>query len=315
MDKFKESAVIKDAGSGNLAHSLMLVSADVFALERFAKVLAQTLMCEADEKPCGVCVECRKIEHNNNVDVIEFPRNNKVINSAEIAELMELAYVSPYASDKKIFILKDASSIDIGMQNKLLKTLEEPPFNTYFLLLVTDDSKILPTIKSRCRSVFLSNIDASVILEELSKLGIEGNKAQEIVNYCSGNCSLALKYAQNDDFFKMVDLANDLIKNYRKSSQMLTYATKLYAIGDKFDEFLTIFLKNCSDAVKILCGEVVESGTAQILSKEFSVNALVEIVKGCNLIVEKKTRYCNNNAIVDSFLLMILEVRHKWPVM
>lgn len=311
---FINSAIYRDAVSQNIANSVMLISPDKYALDVYATNLASTLMCEGASKPCGVCPECIKIAHKNSVDVHFFPRTNKIINSSEIADILDICYQAPYASDKKILVLRDANLIDVNMQNKLLKTLEEPPQNTYFLLLVTEDNKVLPTIKSRCRKWHLPSIAPAEIMQELEALGICPAEQRQIVAYAGGNCSLAINYAQNKEFGELVRFTQDLLKNFRKSYQMVDFATKLYKMNDNFEEFLTILLKNCSDAVRVLAGQVVDNPTAFVLARDFSVDALCALVKNCGDFVEKRARNCNYNALVDSFLFMILEVRHKWPV-
>lgn len=311
---FINSAIYRDAINGSLAQSVMLISADKYALSTFAEYLVSTLMCEGSTPPCGECGECQKIKHKNHVDVQVYPKSNKTINSSEIAEILEQCYQAPYASDKKIFVLNDANSIEVNMQNKLLKTLEEPPKDTYFLLLVTEDNNILPTIKSRCRKWHLPVIGSAEILGELDTLSIDDTKKYQVLNYCGGNCSLAREYAGSSEFIQIVQFTQDLFKNFRKSSQMINYATKAYGFADNFEDFITIFLKNCSDAVRVWCGETVDNPLAPLIAKEFSVNCLVAMVKNCGAFVEKRNRNCNFNGLIDSFLFMILEERHKWPV-
>lgn len=314
LANFRESAVYRDAVSGTLAQSVMLISADKYALSTYADYIISTLMCDGADKPCGVCAECIKIKHKNNVDVQYFPRANKTINSGEIADLLDLCYQAPYSSDKKIFVLNDANNIDVNMQNKLLKTLEEPPKDTYFLLLVTEDNKVLPTIKSRCRKWYLPPIAPEEIAGELDNINIDAQLKRQVVSYCGGNCSLAMQYANSSDFGEIVGFVQDLLKNFRKSTQMIDYATKLYKLNDNFEEFLTVLLKNFNDAVRVWSGQTVDNPVAHVVAKEFSVDAVAEIVHQCGYFVEKRVRNCNYNGLVDSFLFMILEVRHKWPV-
>ena len=313
-DDFINTPLRNDAVLGTLSHSVMLISRDTYALKESAKLLAQTLMCQEENKPCSFCAECMKIEHNNNVDVMNFPQNNKVINSAEIANIIDLSYQAPYASDKKIFILNNIDSVDVGMQNKLLKTLEEPPKNTYFILLATSDNNILQTIKSRCRMVYLPPVDAGTLTQILSARQVDLDKQKLILHYAEGNCSLALNYAESDDFLSLVSLASEILGEFRKSSQMLDYAFKLYKIGDKFEDFLSIFLKDCADAVKFLTLGKTSTLIAQKIACEFSVDALAQLVKNVGDFVERKRKNCNFNALIDEFLFMILEVRHKWPI-
>jgi len=292
----------------------MLISPDKYALSNFGNYLAMTLMCEGTDKPCFECGECHKILHHNHVDVQYYPKSNKTINSGEIADMLDKCFQAPYSADRKIFVLNDANLIDAGMQNKLLKTLEEPPKDTYFILLVTEDNNILPTIKSRCRKWRLPVICGEEITEELSRFTLNERERERVLEYCGGNCSLAIQYASSESFFEMVDFVEKMLVEFRRSSQMLDFSSVMYKYNDNFDEFLTIFLKNCNDAVRLLGAQTVTNPVAKIVVRDFSVDALVHMVAGCRDFVEKRQRNCNFNTIVDSFLFMILEVRHKWPI-
>ncbi len=311
---FRASAIYRDAKDRSIAQSIMLISADRYALKNFAEYLTLTLMCDGEDKPCFECAECQKILHRNHVDVQYYPKTNKVINSGEIADLLDNCFQAPYSADRKIFILNNANSIDAGMQNKLLKTLEEPPKDTYFILLVTEDSSVLPTIKSRCRKWCLPEIGAEEIDTELNKLNIAPALKQTILMHCGGNCSQAVDFANSESFASTVDFVRDLMTNFRKSSQMIDYASKMYKFNDNFEEFLAIFERNCHDAISLLGGQVVSNPLARDIVRSFSVDAITNMVFECSKFVEKRQRNCNFNTIVDSFLFMILEVKHKWPI-
>ncbi len=314
LSSFKSSAVSHDIQAGKLSHSVLLLSPDTFALDEFAKNMIMALMCEQDDKPCGVCEACRKVQHNNNVDVLYYPKENKVLNSAEIENLIDEVYSAPYESDRKVFVIKNANQIDQTQQNKLLKTLEEPPSKTYFILIATEDSNILQTIKSRCRIVRVPQLTESEILSVLKDNNVPDNIATLAFSYCDGSCSQALKYATNEHFAEIVALTENILSNFRKSWQMLDFASKLYSYNENFEEVLDVFLNICARAVAILCGSGKVDKIATEVAQSFSVDALVALNRGCLNLIEQRKRNCNFNSIVDEFLFMILEVRHKYPV-
>lgn len=312
---FRESAICKDINNSKLSHSVLLVSPDTYALEYYAKLLAKALMCVGENKPCGECSECRKVEHGNNVDVLYYPKTAKALGSAEISELLEKVYTAPYESNQQVFVINNANGIDKGMQNKLLKSLEEPPQGTYFVLCATEDNNILPTIKSRCRIVRVPAVDNDEIMKVLSKKGVDSDTAALALRLCDGSCSAAIKYALNPNFKGTVALVEDIFRNFRKSWQMLDYSSKLSAYNENFEEVIDIFLNICARAVALLCGKNAGDKLALEVVQNFSADALVNLNIECNKIIKKRRSNCNFNSIVDGFLFMILEVRHKWPIM
>ncbi len=314
IQKFRQHPVCHDIKNGKLSHSLILISPDSYALEQFSKNLVMALMCESENKPCGECEGCKKVMHNNNVDVLYYPRSNKTVNSAEIEDLITNVYTAPYEADKKVFVINNANNIDAIQQNKLLKTLEEPPHNTYFILIATDTSNILQTIKSRCRQVVVPNFTGSEILQVLEKNGVAPDTARTVLNYCDKSCSQALKYALNENFSEIVGLVESLFRDFRKSWQMLDFASKLYNYNENFEEVLDVYLNICARALAVLIGGEGDK-IAKLVAQEFSLDAIINLNDVVLKIVEERKRNCNFNSIVDGFLFKILEVRHKWPVL
>jgi DNA polymerase-3 subunit delta' len=78
--------------------------------------------------------------------------------SEEVNELIEESYLKPIEGDKKIFIVNRAESINHVAQNKLLKTLEEPPKGVHIIMGATNEHALLPTIKSRVKKYIFSTI-------------------------------------------------------------------------------------------------------------------------------------------------------------
>ena len=72
----------------DLTHSIMVLSADEYALKEYSLYLAKVLMCES-ETPCNNCVQCQKIEHNNHADVMIHPREKESIAVDEVLSIVD----------------------------------------------------------------------------------------------------------------------------------------------------------------------------------------------------------------------------------
>src|SRR6201999_4522383 len=116
-----------------------------------AKILAACLNCEHGPtvEPCGVCDSCRSIASATSLDVIEMDAasNNSV---DDIRDLRERVNFAPVAGRHKVYILDEAHMLSTAAWNAFLKTLEEPPPNTIFVLATTEANKVLPTVVDRC---------------------------------------------------------------------------------------------------------------------------------------------------------------------
>jgi DNA polymerase-3 subunit gamma/tau len=116
-----------------------------------AKILAASLNCVNGPtvSPCGVCESCRAIAAATSLDVIEMDAasNNSV---DDIRDLRERVAYAPVAGSYKVYILDEAHMLTPAAWNAFLKTLEEPPPHTIFVLATTEANKVLPTVVDRC---------------------------------------------------------------------------------------------------------------------------------------------------------------------
>ena len=99
--------------------------------------------------PCGECDSCRGIANAASLDVIEMDAasNNSV---DDIRDLREKVAYAPVSGHHKVYILDEAHMLTTAAWNAFLKTLEEPPPNTIFVLATTEANKVLPTVVDRC---------------------------------------------------------------------------------------------------------------------------------------------------------------------
>src|ERR1035437_4121385 len=117
-----------------------------------ARVLAKALNCEhgPTAEPCGECAACRAIQAGRFMDVIEIDAaSHRGID--DIRDLREKVKYGPAEGRYKVYILDEAHQLTNEASNALLKTLEEPPPHSYFVLATTEAHKFLPTIVSRCQ--------------------------------------------------------------------------------------------------------------------------------------------------------------------
>src|SRR5207249_4202061 len=100
-------------------------------------------------EPCGVCESCSSIAAASSLDVIEMDAASS--NSVDdIRELRESVAYAPVSGRRKVYILDEAHMLSTAAWNAFLKTLEEPPANTVFVLATTEAQKVPPTVIDRC---------------------------------------------------------------------------------------------------------------------------------------------------------------------
>ncbi|MEN3033506.1 MAG: DNA polymerase III subunit gamma/tau [Aquificaceae bacterium] len=136
-----------------------------------ARLLAKALNCLSPQsgEPCGICENCTSIERQSFPDLIELDAaSNRGID--DIRALREGSQYLPIKGKYKVFILDEAHMLTKEAFNALLKTLEEPPSKTLFILCTTEYEKLPPTIVSRCQRFFLTSPEPKLIKEHLIKV-------------------------------------------------------------------------------------------------------------------------------------------------
>lgn len=139
--------------SSRLGHAFLLVGALHTNLSAFAHRMFAALFCKQDNSPCGHCQSCQLIALNEHPDLICLTpeKQNGVIKIDQIRALQQSIYTQPQLGSGRGIIINPSEKMNTAAANALLKILEEPPQNTYFVLIAEQISTILPTIISRCQ--------------------------------------------------------------------------------------------------------------------------------------------------------------------
>jgi DNA polymerase III subunit gamma/tau len=136
---------------GQVHHAYLFVGSRGTGKTSMAKILAACLNCSKGPTitPCGVCDSCVSIANATSLDVIEMDAasNNSV---DDIRDLREKVAYAPVSGRHKVYILDEAHMLSPQAWNAFLKTLEEPPPRTIFVLATTEAQKVLPTVVDRC---------------------------------------------------------------------------------------------------------------------------------------------------------------------
>lgn len=303
-----------DVKNNMLNHAYLVVSKDNLLLDEFCMLGIKEIFCTGNNTPCLACVNCTKIEHGNMVDLEIYPKGEKSLVVEDIEQIVESAYIRPMDSKYKIFLLKNFDECTTQGQNKILKTIEEPPQNVIFILSVTNIGGVLPTILSRSKKVFEKDIN----YENLNKFLLDKkiNNSELIAHMADGNLSTALKIAENKDAISIINLCIDMLMNLKSSKDVLRFSSKILALKKDIPFFLDVLISVLRDVAIWGVGDNIYfknfNKQYEILHNMYTSQMIDIIVHKVNEINLKMEFNCNMTAVIDKLLLDILEVRFLW---
>ncbi|MFZ4404284.1 MAG: DNA polymerase III subunit delta' [Pseudobdellovibrionaceae bacterium] len=138
-----------------LGQAYILVGRQGIGRKKVALAVAQSLLCEKilnTKSACGVCPSClrvKKIQHEGLLVISPESTQIKIDQAHQVIDFLSLQKISA----ARIVIIEEAQLLNPQAANALLKILEEPPKDTYFFLLSSSLSAMLPTIRSRCQAM------------------------------------------------------------------------------------------------------------------------------------------------------------------
>ena len=147
------------AERGSLPPSLIFAGPAGIGKRRAAVALAQLFNCaspvrEPAPDACGHCAACRRIARGVHADVLMVePGETGSIKVDQARQVVERSAYRPFEGRRRVVIVDDADAMETSAQNALLKTLEEPPAASTFVLVTACPDMLLPTVRSRCQRV------------------------------------------------------------------------------------------------------------------------------------------------------------------
>jgi DNA polymerase-3 subunit gamma/tau len=178
---------------GKVHHAYLFVGSRGTGKTSMAKILARSLNCERGGPtvtPCGECESCVTIAAGTSVDVIEMDAaSNRSVD--DVRDLRERVAYAPAGGHWKVYILDEAHMLTKEAWNAFLKTLEEPPPNTVFVLATTESHKVVATIADRCQRFDFQRPSLEQISEVLNRVA-----AAESIEVDEGAAAMIARSAQ-----------------------------------------------------------------------------------------------------------------------
>lgn len=199
-----------------LTHAYLIYSIDQAKNNEIALTFAKELVCE-HHSVCDGCNACKQFDSSSHPDV--YILNQPSIKVDDVKILIDKLSTKPIESDKKVFVILNAEVINETAQNKLLKSLEEPNDGAIFILTTTKTDKLLPTIISRLKKVFVPNFtveDKNLIATELKSSNID------ITSYVNKDFTLTemLNIVNNSEYLDTITAISNIFNKLNTTADI-----------------------------------------------------------------------------------------------
>ena len=293
---------------GKFPHAILFQSVDKRLNEVALIMTALAINYETFELFNEDSAEYLKVKKGADIDIKVYPKNNEKLLVSDSNEIVSEVYMKPAFHENKVFIIENLDISTEQAQNKLLKVLEEPPKNVYFLISCMEDALVLPTIKSRCQKIVLGKLPKESF-DKLIKNPLAGMVSE-------GYVGLYEEYSKKADLEEVVDTAVKLVTELKNSGQVLKFSIDLMRFKDDIRLIFKIYIRALEDLIKIksekeeLCSLPLYKEALKSVESEFSINAICEINSLVSMFIKKREANVNEQVAVEQLLLKILEVKY-----
>ena len=225
-----------------------------------AMYLANLLLCDTHNF-CGECINCKRISENVHPRIMIIEPDAQGTIKKDVIEVLENEYsYSSLEEGTRVFIIKDVEKATLGASNGLLKFLEEMNENCHGILLTSNLSAVLDTVKSRSQIITLEKINNELLKEAYLSKGINDEIAKVLCTL-TNNVKEGLELIENDLVNKTINLVKKISKtlvNDEESILVMNDEGKfLLTTDDKqyHQMFMDLLITITNDKVLYLMGE------------------------------------------------------------
>ena len=312
----------KIIAEGKFPHAVIFSGGEGIGKKKIAETCAAVLLCKnpVGGEPCGVCENCKLISAGSHPDFYlvepESTKTTKNIKIGQIRTLQTEVSLRPVQAEGRVVLIDGAEFMNNAAANCLLKTLEEPPSQTIFILLSANRAGLLMTLRSRCRTVNFDKLKSEEIFSELLRREIETDKAKKISIVADGSLGRALNLAESGGY-ELRESAIDLIERisvsgfsnedvFTKGNQISNWSK------EQFSDFIIYIQKILRDIFFIGKTELYNPDFSDRLKKiKLSEKALTKMIAEGAETRRRLNSNANLKLLAESYLMRLKAVTSK----
>lgn len=216
--------------SSAMTHAWLITGPPGSGRSNLAYAFAAALLCPRGG--CGECADCRNVVARTHPDLSYLATERVIISIDEVREFVVSSQYSPSTADYRVVVIEDADRMAERTSNVLLKALEEPPARTVWILCAPSEADLIPTIRSRVRSVRLTVPSLELVAQLLrDRDGVDAATAERSARLAQNHIGMARRLATNAEASARREETVRLVLGMTGVSDAVTAAARLLAIA------------------------------------------------------------------------------------
>ncbi len=252
--------------TGKVPHALLFVGPAGVGKASTARALVRAMNCDTPgpdrDDGCGVCGPCLKIADDQHPDVgtVRPAGAGHIISIEVVRELGAKLAFAPHEARARVVIVEDADRLTDEASNAFLKTLEEPPARTHFILVSSAPQRLLITILSRCQRVGFVPLDVAAIAAILETHGVPAGNARAAAALAGGSAARATELGDSDVLERRRARLRTMVKAARGPgfAPIIAAAEELARAKEEVTPTLDLLASWYRDAAALAAGAPVE---------------------------------------------------------
>lgn len=289
----------KDLRDGNVAHAYLFSGPKQSGKFRVARAFAGILQCPNGY--CGVCKDCKAVAAGTHPDTLFVKDEGESIKIDEVRELIRKTHLTRQGK-VRVILIENIERMPPEAQNSFLKTLEEPPEGTLFLLTTNHIDQVLLTVQSRVRHIPFSTVDDAVLRQYLVQEFGERPEMDEAIVMAQGRPGLAITLIREPVAFDRHKALYNQIETFLKRNDLVQKFQFVEAI-EKEDGEVELFLDSLTRYLRKLVFEYMKIPRHALLGR-FTLEDLVNLFEFL-----EKSRYLidrnvNRKLVLENLMLL-----------